>query len=485
VKKFFEDGETCMSIEQEKILNDFKAKILSTELEVGEIAEVEGGIEIKTSYATGKVNFYPLDVLICEMSVTNLADGENKFYLHFELRDLDYASELFSEMLQTITDLKDRQSLKILLSCTGGLTTGFFADKLNETAKVLELDYKVEAVPFHRLYEVAPNYSVILLAPQIAYQAKNAQEVLQNQLVLKIPPKVFASYNVTEMLKYIHEELDNWKKTTAERIIAKVRAGVVKSDAKILSIAVMPSNRESRIAYKIYKNGEPIFEETVIKCKFNYVNDLQDILDTIGFRCKKFSAIGIATAGAVQDGHIDLIHFIDPEINLKKVLEEKYKVPVTITNNLKSAALGYYVQQDKFENILFVSRPYGFRAGGLGMVLNGKVLNGTHNIAGEVRFITQDVVVKEDWDKVFMSDLDKILDGVTFEIRAGIAVADPEVVCLRSEMTPDLEKVKAKVAEVIPEKYLPEFVRVRDEEMQEFVLVGQMILSLEELERRK
>ena len=71
------------------------------------------------------------------------------------------------------------------------------------------------------------------------------------------------------------------------------------------------------------------------------------------------------------------------------------------------------------------------------------------------------------------------------EIRAGIAVVDPEVICLRSEMTPNLEEVKNKVVEFIPKQYLPEFVRVRDKEMQEFVLLGQMILSLEELERRK
>ena len=474
-----------MITEQEKILSDFKAKILSTNFEIGKISEVDGNIEIKTSYAIGKINFYPLDVLICEMSVTNLSDGENKFYLHFELRDLNYASELFSEMLQTIIDLKDKQTLKILLSCTGGLTTGFFADKLNETAKVLELDYKVEAVPFHQLYDVAKNYSVILLAPQIAFQAQKAQEVLQNQLVLKIPPKVFASYNVTEMLKYIRESLENWKKTTAERIIAKVRAGLIKSDEKILSIAVMPSHGESRIAYKIYKNGETLFEETVIKNKLNLVNDLQDILDTVGCRCKKFKAIGIATAGTVRDGHLELDAFISPEINLQKLLEDKYKVPVTITNNLKAASLGYYVQQDKYENILFVSRPYGFRTGGLGMVLNGKVFNGAHNMAGEIRYVMQSFVSKEDWGNYTLYDLEKILDGVTLEIRAGIAVVDPEVICLRSEMTPNLEEVKNKVAEYIPRKYLPEFVRVRDAEMAEYILLGQMILSLEELERRK
>ena len=74
--------------------------------------------------------------------------------------------------------------------------------------------------------------------------------------------------------------------------------------------------------------------------------------------------------------------------------------------------------------------------------------------------------------------MEKVFNAVTFEIRAGIALTDPEVICLRSDMTPDLEKIKEEISKTIPKKYLPEFVRIHDEDMQEYVLLGQMILSL-------
>ena len=467
------------------ILNEFKQKILSTNFSEGTISEIGGNIEIKTPYAVGKINFYELEVNIVEMSVTNLADDENKFYLHFELRDLAYAEELFSEMLETLTNLKNQQKLKILLSCTGGLTTGFFADKLNEAAELLSLDYEFNAVPFHKLYNAGFDYSVILLAPQIAYQLKTAQDILHDKLVLKIPPKVFASYDSAEMLKFLRAELDNWTKTVEERAIMKVRAGLIKNDAKILSIAVLPSRVQTRIAYRIYKNGAPLFEETVIKGKLNVIRDLQDILDTVGCRCKKFDAVGIAISGAVHDGHLDLKDFMNsPEINLQKLLEEKYKVPVTLTNNLKSAALGYYVQQDKYENILFVSRPVGFRSSGLGILLNGKVFNGAHNMAGEIRYIMKSIVDAADWEENNLVDPEKVLNHITFEIRAAIAIVDPQLICVRSPMTPDIEKIKDKVKEYIPAEYLPAFVYLRDEEIAEYVLLGQMILSLENLEKK-
>lgn len=46
-----------MNAEQEKILQSFKQKILSTHFELGKISEVEGNILIKTSYAEGKKNY--------------------------------------------------------------------------------------------------------------------------------------------------------------------------------------------------------------------------------------------------------------------------------------------------------------------------------------------------------------------------------------------------------------------------------------------
>jgi len=471
-----------------KILPDFKEKILSKKIPDAKVEEVEGGIEIKTSYALGKINFYALDVLIVEMSVTNLADDENKFYLHFELRDLNYALELFDEMIQTLLDLKDKQSLKILLSCTGGLTTGFFADKLNETAKILSLNYEFNAVPFHQLYNVGFDYSVILFAPQIAYQIKNAQEILHDKLVLKIPPKIFASYDSGEMLDFIRSELDNWTKTVEERAILKVRAGLIKSDAKILSIAVMPFANQTRIAYKIYQKGVPLCNETVIKGRIKIAQDLQDIMDTASRLSVPYDTAGIAIPGIIQRGHFMFNFYGEVAVDLKSLLEEKYHVPVTISNNANSAALGYYAQQDKYENIVFFTRPRNFSASGLGIIVNGKMISGAHNIAGEMQFITKEFFTEEgidNWNKHKIINWEKIPDMIAREIRAAISVIDPELICVRSEMTPDLEKIKTALKKFIPAEYLPEFVYIPDAEMAEYILLGQMILSLEELESRK
>ncbi len=473
-------------MKDKNLISEFKSWIMSQEIPDATLTDGGDVIEIATAYANGKINFYDLNVLIVELSVTNLADGENKFYLHFELKDLNYAKELFGEMIDTLAELKNQQSLKILLSCTGGLTTGFFAEKLNDAAKILALDYKFDAVPFHKLYNVGFDYSVILLAPQIAFQFQNVSDIFHDKLVLKIPPKVFASYDAAEMLKFLNDELEKFTKTVEERAIAKVRAGLIKSDAKILSIAVMPFGHYTRIAYRIYEKGAPIFNDMVIKSRSNVIRDLQDILDTVSSRSKGFDAVGIAISGVANAGHLQLNFYGAVDLNLQEFLEQKYRVPVVVTNNVNAAVLGYYAQQDKYENIMFISRPRNFIASGLGLVINGRMIPGAHNIAGEVKFLTREFLSDEDmenWEKYQSIDWSKVPEILAREIRAGISVVDPELICVRSEMTPYLSRIKEKLLEYIPEEYLPEFVYVPDVSMAEYILLGQMILSLEELEK--
>ena len=188
---------------ENEILKTFKEKILSTNFELGKISEVDGNIEIKTSYAEGKINFYALDVLIVEMSVTNLSDDENKFYLHFEFRDLESAEENLKNFFDAMKP-STKKTLKILFTCTGGLTTGFFAENLNEASKVLSHNFEFQALPAEKIKEVGKNFDVIMLAPQISYKLKEFSNFFPNTLVLKIPPKIFAAYDMNEMIKFFN-----------------------------------------------------------------------------------------------------------------------------------------------------------------------------------------------------------------------------------------------------------------------------------------
>ena len=473
-----------MREEQQELWDNYKAWLLEQAKDKANLIAEDCKIELRTPYAVGIVEVHDLDTAVVELSVTNLADGENKFYLHFELKYLAHAQELFTEMLDTLLGLENRQKLRILLCCTSGMTTGFFRDKLSEAAELLSLDYEFSAVPFRELYQAGFDCQVILLAPQIAYHYKEACQVFQDRLVLKIPPKAFASYDAAAVLQLIKSERENQQHTTEEQAVAKA-LGEIESKESVLSVVVMPFKGHTRIAYRIYQKGVPVSNEMVIKGRLRVAEDLQDIMDTVGCRCRNFDAVGIAVPGVPRNGCLDLDEtMIDPKLNLQALLEEKYGVPVVITNNVNAAALGHYAQQDRYQNILFISHPRGYTMCGQASIVNGQLVRGSHNIAGEIKYLLYTAMEPSEWrEHQCTSDLDKIAKYISIAIRAGIAVLDPEVVIVRSEMLADMDRLKKQlVADYLPEEYLPEFVHVTDEKMAEYALLGQMILTLEAME---
>lgn len=78
---------------------------------------------IKTAYSHSQINYYNMQLF--EFKVFNTYLHTDEFYLHFQMKNMKHALELFNEMLEIIQTLVNRPQVKILLSCSGGLTTGF------------------------------------------------------------------------------------------------------------------------------------------------------------------------------------------------------------------------------------------------------------------------------------------------------------------------------------------------------------------------
>lgn len=76
------------------------------------------------------------------------------------------------------TDIK-----KILLSCSGGLTTSYFAYSIQEMMNHRDLGIQVDAVGYSDIDNVANEYDIILLAPQIAYMLPEYREKYGNKVM--------------------------------------------------------------------------------------------------------------------------------------------------------------------------------------------------------------------------------------------------------------------------------------------------------------
>ena len=107
---------------------------------------------------------------------------------------------------------------------------------------------------------------------------------------------------------------------------------------------------------------------------------------------EKLRAIGLGVPGVIDPGNrIAAIPTVPcwEGIDLRSILEERYKVPVFLENDVKLMTVGIY--KDEFEEkcrnmvLLYVSEGLG-----AGIVINGRLYKGNNNFAGEYGFMMPD-----------------------------------------------------------------------------------------------
>jgi len=121
--------------------------------------------------------------------------------------------------------------------------------------------------------------------------------------------------------------------------------------------------------------------------------DLKKIMESIDTIVQKYpdiSGIGISVPGLINKntkiisygGAIEALHDVD----LRRMLKDKYNLPVEIENDANCAALAeYWIGAGRgCENIICITIGTGI---GGGLVLNGKLYRGSHNFAGEFGLI--------------------------------------------------------------------------------------------------
>ena len=184
--------------------NDFRNWILQNHNIKYEISEIEDGLILQTSYAKGEINFVEsMGYEIVEMKIHDLINRQDVFYIHFELSDPETAREFFREMEDDLLNLKEGCGDKVLLCCTGGLTSLYFATKLNEIANQLRKNICFDAVPYNRLLDSADDYDIVLIAPQIRNNLDSIRKAIPEKYVTDIPVKVFSHYDTFGLLKLV------------------------------------------------------------------------------------------------------------------------------------------------------------------------------------------------------------------------------------------------------------------------------------------
>ena len=150
---------------------------------------------------TATITLYPIGII--EQIITQ--NQQTLFYLHYELKHLHLAINYFNQFINQLLIQTNQKQLNILLCCSGGMTTSYFADKLNDYIHLNQLPIHVDATAFYHIEHVINHYDMVFIAPQLKYKVISLTQQYPHIHIESIDPIIFASYNCNQFIKHIEE----------------------------------------------------------------------------------------------------------------------------------------------------------------------------------------------------------------------------------------------------------------------------------------
>ncbi len=460
---------------------EFRQWVLSQEVAGHEVKELdEEHLQVSTSSAIARINLYVFEDQpeIVEYRIVR-DDGEATFFLHFQLVDMARAKELFQQMEDALAEEGTHETTHVLLSCTSALTTSLFAKKMNEVAQTLGLDYEFSALSVENALVTEEPYAAILLAPQAAHMRDQMKEAHPDALVFEIPAKIFGAYDAAGAVRIVlHAFRDISEPSKASSSLRAVRD--LHDDKRVLAISLFSLRDCSRLGYRLYDGGEAILEGAVRKPRLDY-NDIEDLIRMVFARdvdASTLDAVGIAVPGITYKGIVSLPGVLEADMDLGDALTKKFGLPVYVDNNCNAAAVGCYVSQDECENLLFYRHAFGHVAGGIGTIIDGKLLKGHGNLAGEPKFFETNFATGIEYKDLLWSaeGLHSLALNVTVTCASIVA---PDVVYLAVDTIDDAEAFHEELVRILGERNAPQ-VRLVDDYVERMYL-GTIAMATQKL----
>lgn len=459
----------------------YRRWILERDIAGCSIHETDGdGLTIGSDVATGVVNFYEIDgATVVELRLESKQDGSPLFFLHFKLEDMKRAQDLFEEMVDVLASKLNAKTHHVLLCCTCGMTTTFFANKLNELATERGLRYDFCAKSIEEAKRSGQTYEAVLLAPQVGHQLKAVQEELPGVMVMELPASVFGAYDAAAALHLLLEGLKDAR--SAARGDLRFARDFDKTKS-VLSVSYVFRSDEPTVSYLVLEKGEEKLRGMLVRKNFDLEAPFRDLFSTLrlhGYTPQSFDAIGIALPGIVDNGCVVTGEGEDAQrSDIAAMLSEHWGVPVFVDNNASAAAAGCYVSQSDWDSVVFHAQPVGATECDQGYVVDGKPHTGRGGFAGNIRHLAKRLMLSMSLEEAAWR-YDGMRDLVSCYLAAVICTVAPEAIFVWCDLVPDMDELSESLAEIVPAEAVPELVGVSDYDG--LTLMGEQCLCLQRL----
>lgn len=226
--------------------------------------------------------------------------------------------------------------------------------------------------------------------------------------------------------------------------------------------------------------GEIIEQQTVEVAVLNY-EVIDSLVEDLIVHYENITALGIGVPGIVNKGFIvscDIKELAD--IALADRLKEKYNLEVTVENDVNLIAYGFY-QKQKYEEdktIAVVIFPRD-NCSGAGIMVDGHIVRGNTNFAGEVSYLPFDISRDEQIRQLNL--VEEVSPLMIKTIVSIIAVINPETIVITGNLVQldMLNQFYHGCEAIIPHAHMPQI--VIEENMQGDYMHGLISITLESL----
>ncbi|MEG1877321.1 MAG: ROK family protein [Lachnospiraceae bacterium] len=204
--------------------------------------------------------------------------------------------------------------------------------------------------------------------------------------------------------------------------------------------------------------GKAIEENTLFPTELGYFQ-IQEVLQTLLDKYPRIAVISIGIPGIVnKDSFIESCDIEELKgLNLASYIKDDYGVPVILDNDMNLIAYGLYQQKHyKTQRSVVAISFFENICSGAGIVINGEVIRGRSNFAGEVSYLP----LQPENSKRIKLPLAKMENAeiIARTVCAFITILNPDIIMLtgNSISINIMNSISEHCTRLIPEHHMPE-----------------------------
>jgi hypothetical protein len=227
--------------------------------------------------------------------------------------------------------------------------------------------------------------------------------------------------------------------------------------------------------------GEKLLEEHIeLKDKIA-LSSMEDLIEGFIGRYPGIKALSIGIPGVVHRGVVSLCDY--PELkgwHVEKHFQGTFNIPVVAENDVNCAALGFFYSPSLVqpESVVYLYYPYMGNAGG-GIIINGKILRGFSDYAGEVSSIPLGVATPDQGP--LQGDIPEFRDYLIRVLLSIHCLINPARIVISGQLftTDVIQKLQEPIIAALPGEPKPEI--SFEEDFHDHFLAGLAYLAMDTL----